>query len=125
MRGERPLNLLVELVGVCHLCNAAYRHLCRKPECLPYRLVHQFVNSKLPEGFCFPRHLTDVITGSIRRCKRACQRISLFGCGEQFQLYAEFHTMSISRWRCLRKYVLKQAQAWAFLPPLKQVGFPP
>ena len=137
MRGERPLDRPVELIGVCHLCNAPYHHLRCKLECFAHRLVYQLVYGKLPERLGFPGNTADVVACLIRPFERAPQGVRLLRRRLQLQLYRESHNMkSIPQPERPCKRALKQRRnilrlfSRALLPALRDAtscvspGFP-
>ena len=90
---KRALGLLIQLVGIRHFGNTAYRELCGNAKGFTYRAIGQPMDGKLPKRSGVPCDLTDVVTGSVGRFKRALQRIHLFGGGQEFQLYRQSHIM--------------------------------
>ena len=72
---------------------------------------HPRADVRQAERATLPRHLTDVVTGRVRCCKRAQQRIRLRGRGQQFQLDGQFHVAIVSRIERMCKYPLKRAKA--------------
>ncbi len=88
-------HLAIQFVGIRDFGDAAHGQLCGKSELLAHALIGQTVNRKLPKRLRIPCHLTDVVTGSIRRFKRALERIGLRWRGKQLQLYRQPHDMRV------------------------------
>lgn len=92
---KRALCLPIQLVRIRDFGDTAHRELGGEAKRLTHRTVGQPVDWKLAKRFAVPRHLTDVVTGSVRRLKCALQGVRLFGCGKEFQLDRQSHNMSI------------------------------
>ena len=131
MRLKRALCLPIEFIGIRDFADTAHRKLRSKVECLTHGLIGQFVEGKLPKGVAFPRHLADVIAGSIGRLKRSPERIGLFGRREQSDGGSQSHIMSISlvehmcNWRAMECADQGNGDApfLVLLLPLKRTGF--
>jgi len=92
---KRALSLSIQLIGIRDLGDTAHRQLRRQRKRFSRGLIGQPVDGELAKRLALPRHLADVVAGGIRRLKRAPERISLFGRGQQFQLDRQSHNMIV------------------------------
>lgn len=92
---EASARLAVQFVGICHLGNTPYRHLCGKTKLLPTALIGQLVQSELSKGVGVPGLPCQPRTRAVRHLQRLQQRIMLFRGRCQFEIRHKFHISSI------------------------------
>ena len=107
---ERALCVSIQLVGIRDFSDTAHHKLRGKVERLAHGLISQPVDRELAECLCFPRHMADIVTGSVGRFKRALEGIRLFRRGEQLDGGSQSHIMIIPGIERLCKYALKWAK---------------
>lgn len=103
---EGALSLAVKFVSVRDFGNHPNRHLRRKSELLPYRLIALVMQVVLPKDFGFPRRITHKLTGGVGLFQRPLERVGLFGSREQFDLSYQLHANNYST-NTLKLQVLK------------------
>lgn len=95
VRPERPLHLLVQLVGIADFADASHGNLSGQPELIPRIGVSQLVQSELPEGLRLPCAGADPVAAGISRVERFGERREGFRRGGKFNLGGELHNSSI------------------------------
>ena len=95
---KRALGLRVQLVGVPYLRQRTNDHLRGQSKHFAHVFVAQLLKLELSKDARIPCHLTDIVTGSIRRLKRSPECIRLRGGRKEFQLYCKFHYSDIVAW---------------------------
>ena len=92
---ERSLDLLVELIGIADLADAAHDYLGRQAELVPRPGICQLVQRELPEGFGFPCAGADPVAAGIGGVQRVEQRREGVRRGGEFHFGGQLHTSSI------------------------------
>jgi len=125
VRSVRALHLPVQLVTVTDFGKATNNHLCRQAVVSLDALVHQLLQIVLPKYLPFPRHVADVVTRGVCRCKRALQSISLFKRRVQLNLGDDFHILNYNTFyvRCKRMVGGRRSSAGTEVPQLPAVFF--
>lgn len=96
VRVKSPPNTLVNLVGICHLCQDSYHDLSGKVEAVANIIVKQVMQVVLTKGFCFPGMVADMVGSIVCAFQRFQQRLVLFFSRGQFDLRYQFHRYIIA-----------------------------